>query len=163
MGIVVEASFLKPVATTTTLARTKPIDLAQFYRHRSGLWVSDSLCERFDLRVVSSAPARPYVASLLKKNAYDQRILLELPSGYLSTLEDIAGFIEIQADGQEGLFLTNGCANIFYVEGRSSEVFSVHTFWLSDRCGWGVRDWQLDEHGQWRAERQVFCPGTAEF
>lgn len=155
-----ERKLLKPVATAT--AAKDPPFVNEFFQSRPGLYVWDSFRERFDLEALSqSVGGRPYVASLLKSNAYDRDIRRELPENNLSALEDIAGFIEAQPNGKEGFLLTNGYANIFYVEGRNGEVFAVGVLWVSDGRGWFVYDWLLDEFGLWDAGRQVLCPGNA--
>lgn len=159
-----ETRLLKPVAKATVPARTKPINLAEFYQTRFGLYVYDTFADRFDLsamQTVDSVPERPYVALLLKANAYDWDIRKELPEKHLSFLEDIAGLIEAQPNGKSGLLLNNGYANIFYVVGKNGEVFAVHVYWYSGNRQWDVRGWGLDEGGEWRAGSQVLCPGNA--
>lgn len=164
MNVITETRLLKPVAQATVPARTKPVSVAEFYQTRPGLYVYDTFAGRLDLgarQAVDSAPVRPYVASLLKANAYDTDIRKELPDTHLSTLEDIAGLIEAQPNGQSGLLLNNGWANIFYVEGKNGEVFAVFVDWYSDRHEWLVVDYELDEFVKWDAASQVLCPGNA--
>lgn len=112
------------------------------------------------VKTAIAANNTPYVASLLKKNACDTDIRKELPENHLSTLEDIAGFIEAQLNGKSDLLLNNGWANIFYVEGKNGEVFAVSVRWHSDFRDWNVLDWKLDELGEWSTGRQVLCLGT---
>lgn len=162
--VLAETTLLKPVAQATVPARTKPFNAAEFYQTGTGLYVYDTFADRLDLsarQTVDSTPERPYVASLLKANAYDTDIRKELPEIHLSTLEDIAGLIEAQPNGKSGLLLNNGWANIFYVEGKNSEIFAVRVFWFSDDREWDVRDWKLGESGGWLADDQVLCPGNA--
>lgn len=159
-----ETKLLRPVATSTAPARAKPIDLSEFFQNRPGLYVWDSFCERLDVEnrePIQSAPERPYVASLLKSDAYDQDIRKELPEEHLSTLEDIAGFIDAQPEGKQGFLLNNGYANIFYVAGKNGEVFAVNVYWGSVDREWFVNDWNLGEAGEWSADDRVLCPGNA--
>ncbi|MBI2439005.1 MAG: hypothetical protein HYV45_00135 [Candidatus Moranbacteria bacterium] len=162
--VLTETRLLKPVAQATVPARTKPFNVAEFYQTGPGLYVYDTFADRLDLharQAVDSAPERPYVASLLKANAYDKDIRKELPETHLSTLEDIAGLIEAQPNGKSGFLLNNGYANIFYVEGKNGEVFAVDVYWGSDDREWDVGGWELDEDGHWDADFQVLCPGNA--
>ncbi|MBP5993801.1 MAG: hypothetical protein KA731_02725 [Candidatus Moranbacteria bacterium] len=159
-----ETRLLKPVAQATVPARTKPFNVAEFYQTGPGLYVYDTFADRLELnarQAVDSAPERPYVASLLKANASDGDIRKELPETHLSTLEGIAGLIEAQPNGKSGFLLNNGYANIFYVEGKNGEVFAVGVRWDSGRRRWRVRNWELGGFGDWDADRQVLCPGTA--
>ena len=163
--VLAETTLLKPVTKATVPARTKPFNAAEFYQTGGpGLYVYDTFADRLDVnarQTVDSAPERPYVASLLKVNAYDTGIRKELPEIHLSTLEDIAGFIEAQPGGKSGLLLNNGYANIFYVEGRNGEVFAVLVDWFSDDRKWGVSGWELGGRSSWRAGNRVLCPGNA--
>lgn len=162
--VLAETRLLKPVAQATVPARTKFFNAAEFYRTGTDLYVYGSFAARFDLsarQTVDSAPERPYAAALLKANAHDTDIRNELPETHLSMLEDIAGFIEAQPNGKSGFLLTNGYANIFYVEGKNGEVFAVRVFWNSVSRLWHVGGWRLDEAGRWGAGRQVLCPGNA--
>lgn len=161
--VLAETTLLKPVAQATVPARTKPFNAAEFYQNGPGLYVYGTFADRLDVnarQTVDSAPERPYVASLLKANAYDKDIRKELPEDHLSTLEDIAGLIEAQPGGKSGFLLNNGYANIFYVEGKNGEVFAVVVYWFSDFREWYVLGWELDELGYWCAGHQVLCPGN---
>lgn len=150
LPVLVETRLLKPVAKATVPARTKPFNAAAFYQTGTGLYVYDTFADRLDVnarQAVDSAPEHPYVASLLKANAYDKDIRKELPETHLSTLEDIAGLIEAQPNGKSGFLLSNGYANIFYVEGKNGEVFAVNVYWSSGRRHWRVSGWRLGEGG----------------
>ena len=162
--VLAETRLLKPVSKSTVPARTEPFNAAAFYQTSTGLYVYDTFADRLDLsarKTVDSAPERPYVASLLKANAYDTDIRKELPDTHLSTLEDIAALIEAQRSGKSGFLLSNGYANIFYVEGKNGEVFAVRVHWGSGSRRWFVVDWELVEYGSWFAGGRVLCPGNA--
>ena len=162
--VLAETRLLKPVAKATVPARTKPFNAAEFYQTGLYVYVYDTFADRLDLsarQTVDSAPERPYVASLLKANAYDKDIRKELPENHLSTLEDIAGLIEAQRSGKSGFLLNNGYANIFYVEGKNGEVFAVGVGWVSVSRQWLVGGWRLGEDGLWDADSPVLCPGNA--
>ncbi len=159
-----ETKLLKPIAQVIVPARTKPFDAAAFYRTGPGLRVYDTFADHLDLsarKTVDSAPARPYVASLLKANAYDKDIRKELPKRHLSTLEAIAGLIEAQPNDKSGFLLSNGYANIFYVESKNDEVFAVGVYWRSAYREWLVGGWRFGEWGFWCAGHQFLCPGNA--
>ena len=162
--VLAETRLLKPVAKATVPARTKPFNAAEFYQTGLYVYVYDTFADRLDLsarQTVDSAPERPYVASLLKANAYDKDIRKELPENHLSTLEDIAGLIEAQRSGKSGFLLNNGYANIVYVEGKNGEVFAVGVGWVSVSRQWLVGGWRLGEDGEWCADYPVLCPGNA--
>lgn len=164
MQVIQETRLLKLVAQATVPARTKPFTASEFYQNGPGLYVYDTFADRLELharQTVDSAPERPYVASLLKASTHDTDIRSELPDEHLSTLEDIAGLIEVQRSGQSGFLLTDGSVNIFYVKGKNGKVFAVLVLWLSGGRGWNVHGWGLGALGGWRAGSQVLCPGNA--
>ena len=91
--VLAETRLLKPVSKSTVPARTKPWSAAEFYQTGHGLYVHDTFIDRLNLsisQIGDSTLERPYIASLLKVNAYDKDIREELPKTHLSTLEDIA-------------------------------------------------------------------------
>jgi len=156
----VETTLLKPIVKATVPARIKLFNVAEFYQTGVGFYYG-TFADRFDLnarQTVGSTPERPYMALLLKANAYDTDILRELPETHLSTPEDIAGLIEAQPGGKSGFLLNNGRANIFYVESKYGEVFAVFVHWFSVYRRWHVADWKLDGGGEWGAGCQIFCP-----
>lgn len=162
--VLTETRLLKPVAQATVPARTKPFSAAEFYQTGPGLYIWDSFRDRLDVEVrtvLECTPARPYVASTLKADAYDKDIRKDLVDEHLSTLEDIAGLIVAQPKGKQGFLLNNGYANIFYVEGKEGVVFAVRVGWDSDNRLWHLRDWELDELGDWYSDYHILCPGHA--
>ena len=163
--VLTETRLLKPVAQATVLARTRPFNVAEFYQTIPGAYIRSKrfFVDRLDLStkpMVDSAPERPYVASLLKANAFDAEIRKELPENHLSTLEDIASLIEAQPVGKPGLLLANGHANIFYVAGKNAEVFAADIS-LDPKSGWSIDICKLNNLGYWFSGLQVLCPGTA--
>jgi hypothetical protein len=161
--ILAETRLLKPVAVATVPARTEPFDVAAFY-HRIG--IHGTFADRLGLntrQMVNSVPEKPYVALLLKADAYDRDIRKELPERqHLSTPEDIAALIDSQPGGKPGFLLTNeNCfeQSICYVEGRNGEVVTMVIGWHDTDRQWVVGDWRRDGYGYWYAGNQVLCPG----
>lgn len=161
LDLITETTLLKPVAQATVPARTKPFNAAAFYQTGTGLHIFDTFRERFNLGLAQLAPSQPYVASLLKANAYDKDIRKELPETHLSTLEDIAALIVAQPGGKLGLLLHGGHANIFYVKGCNGEVLAVNVNSYTDRYRWCVISWRQGENGKWNVGDQILCPGVA--
>ncbi len=159
-----ETQLLKPVAHATVPARTKPFNAAEFYQVSGiDLYVHDTFADRLDLsarKTADSASERPFVALLLKTKSYDKDILKELPKDHLSTLDDIAGFVEAQYNRESGFLLNNGYLNLFYVEGKNNEVV-VCPYWdFKYRRRWCVREFLPDTVPGWNAGYRVFCPGN---
>lgn len=63
----------------------------------------------------------------------------------------IGNLISKQANGEEGVLLNNGNANLFY-----TEKFVVYVYWSSFDGRWDVGTWGRDD--DWDAEDRVFSP-----
>lgn len=153
--VIRETKVLKPDGSITFPERTTPIDPNEFF-NRSSVYLWGSFRERIlpVLKPVVSSPKRSYGVGRLKKNAYDREIRPGLPKRHLGNWEDIASLIEMYPNGKVGYYL-------LYLEGVGGEVFAVGVRWLSGNRQWRVRDWELDEGGDWGADGQVLCPSNA--
>jgi hypothetical protein len=149
-------ALLYPVATKTVPARTKSFYPKKFYRNRNEISLGYGFGVLLDLRarrVVTFAPERTYVSCKVREETCGASILADLPNGYLSTLEDIAMLIEMEQSGERGVLRSKESCNVFLVEGRNAEVFSVNVMWhkkpewddegLYSDC-WRINAWSLD-------------------
>lgn len=165
MNVLTETRLLKPIAKMIIPARTKPFNAAEFYQNSARVVISDDLADCLDLSArttTDSIPERSYVALLFKDDASDLAIRAELPEAHLSTLEDIAVFIEAQPNGESGFLINDGCVTLFFVEGKNGAVCRVPVFWERMLHWWRIETWKFvlpeDEGG---AIYQVVCPGDA--
>ncbi len=124
----------------------------EFFRTRSGLYLWNDM-ERV-LSVTHDADSPQPVKTLqyhdLGKNAHDRDIKAQLPEKQEVELWQVAWLIERQKDGEEGVLLTNGYANIFYVAG-----FAVGVGWNAGNREWVVSVWKLGGD-DWRRGDRVF-------
>lgn len=74
----------------------------------------------------------------LRKNSVDDPIIAELGSEAKAetTLAEMFVLVEMQANGESGVLLTNGYANIFYVRDINGVLRTVC-------CYWHVGDWRV--------------------
>ena len=95
----------------------------------------------------------------LMKSMYDSGILTGLGNPKPFTPSEFAAIIRHllrgQPKGEEGTLLTNGYANIFYVQLEDNRVVAVHVFWHA-----GFRDWNFYTYalggGEWCDGLYVF-------
>lgn len=83
----------------------------------------------------------------------DGPILAELGENIKTGLNRMFQMMEKQGRGQEGDLLTNGCANIFYIEGTD---WAAYCFWLSGDDCWRVYATPVALPHTWDAGRRVF-------
>lgn len=130
----------------------------EFFKIRKGFCVSNEFIDRIlsvAERVMEGQPSE-LKSWDIRKDATDTQIRSELPEDHLVELWQIAKLIEAQPNGEKGLLLTNGHANLFYVKGKGGQVFVVLVYWLAGHGEWGVDAWLLDEGVRWDAGRRVF-------
>lgn len=70
----------------------------------------------------------------------------------------IAQLIKAQPKGEEGVLLTNGKANFFYVDNNNGELLTVICSWESRCSRWDVGATPVSHPDRWDAGRLVFSP-----
>ncbi|MDD2934903.1 MAG: hypothetical protein PHX25_00315 [Candidatus Pacebacteria bacterium] len=137
-------------------------DPRKFFVTRQGLWVSDNFRDRIlsvakKIAKVSMDGANHFDLPTPMNDAETQKRLGE---GYI--YEDasefcsvLAGMIDRQPNGEVGVLVNNGKANIFYVRGKNDEVFAVIVYWNADDREWRVIAYLLDG-SRWSADCRAF-------
>jgi hypothetical protein len=149
--------FLKLILNNVQLsADATTNDPQEYFKTRTGLWVSDDFKNRILTKVQPVENLHPTTLKLfeLKKNAYDREITPELGENYLFDESELCArieqMIEKQPNGEEGDLLNDGHVNLFYVVGY---VVGVRRNF--DNRGWDVGSWDPDV-GSWSAGYRVF-------
>jgi hypothetical protein len=58
------------------------------------------------------------------------------PRFFSTTLADLWVMLEKQPSGEEGVLLTNGWTNNFYIHDQNETLWGVNAFWYAGRGGW---------------------------
>lgn len=98
----------------------------------------------------------------LTKNSVDGPIIAALggETNAETTLVEIAGCMKQQANGEQGLLLTNGDANIFYVRDSALVLRAVRVDW--GQGGWGVDASSVSDKHEWHPHGyRVFSPDSS--
>lgn len=92
----------------------------------------------------------------LRKSSVDGPIITELGGEEKSetTLTEMFSLMEKQKNGEDGVLLNNGYANIFYIRDQNGVLRAVFVRWGDD--GWGVGAYSVGNPSRWRVGRQVF-------
>lgn len=61
-----------------------------------------------------------------------------------------------QPNGETGVLLTNGMANIFYIRDRHGGLYAVILCWETDANGWCINASSIKDFGKWDSSSQVF-------
>ena len=159
--VAVAYNFLSPRAKVA-LPVCAAFNPKSFYKTRTGLYVWGSFTDRIlpTAPILKSSQATIIASFDLVKQANDTEIRVELRKNYV--WEDasifcahLAGMINRQPNGKDGDLISNRYANIFYVRGVNSEVFTVSVDWDSGGREWDVYAHPLDDT-RWNAGSRAF-------
>ena len=98
----------------------------------------------------------------LRKSATNNQLIAELGGKDMvkTNLAYMAQLIRAQPQGQNGPLLTNGEANVFYVENCAGELGPVDCNWHSSRLKWEIIGNLFSYPSRWRAGEQFFSPSA---
>lgn len=148
---------MKQIEKEIVVKVEKEIIPKEFFQDREGLFIYSGFEENIRDKAETVPAGAEYKLSSfeLEKGMYDEEIEKELGDKHLFSETDVcaivAGLIEKQSKGEEGVLLTNGYANLFYT---SSRVVVVR--WGGGR--WSVGGWYRED--RWDAGYRVFSPAT---
>jgi len=92
----------------------------------------------------------------LRKSSLDAPIIAELggEAKAETTLVEVFDLMSKQANGEEGVLLVDGRANIFYVRDKNGVLRAVYVLWNDD--GWHVNAYSVESPYTWHEGYQVF-------
>lgn len=148
---------LRPVAPKPVEPRPFKSD-ETFFSKSSGVKMvphGSNFTAWFSGKVEEDVPTGDLVPFVLTQSAYDNEIIADLGGEEKAetTLAEIWRLMQRQANGEDGVLLTNGYANIFYVRDVNGVLRAVGVTWGDD--GWLARAHALDDDG-WDGGDQVF-------
>jgi len=152
-----ELRVLGPIATRSTdLHRFKAGDT--FFNQNSGVKMvphGPNFTKWFSGKVEENVPSGGLISRPLIRPATDSEIIADLGGEEKAgvTLVEIWRLMQRQPSGEEGVLLTNGWANIFYVRDTDGVLRVVHIYWRGD--GWYVGAVALGG-SRWRGGLHVF-------
>lgn len=117
-------------------------------------WLALSFRERFLGKNEGPMPETTLCYAKLIEPSVDGPILTELGDKAETTLVQIFALMERQANGEKGVLLTNGGANIFYACDINGELRAVDVYWRGG--GWGVLSYPVTHPHGWFVGDRVF-------
>lgn len=97
----------------------------------------------------------------LSRASVDKPILDELGNTVETTISMVWELLKLQPNGEGGVLLTNGYANIFYVRDTNNTLRAVNASWHVDDGGWYVRASSVGYPYEWRAGYRVFSRNSS--
>ena len=120
------------------------------------LWyLGDNFKQYFLGKVEKNVPAVTLAAHQLTKASLDAPILAELGDRVETSLAHFWELLIKQANGETGILLTNGYANIFYIKDANGTLWAVRARWYAG-YGWNVFARSVGYPLRWLAGSPVF-------
>lgn len=154
---IVPMELLKHVSAVEVLGAAKFVAANHFkVGTASGVkigWLSNEFKEFFLGKTEESVDPATLTIHRLIDASLDAPIMAELGPRTETSLAELFALFQKQGNGENGLLLTNGCANIFYIRGTDGNLWAVGAFWHCD-------SWYLDARSvefpcEWTAEDLV--------
>ncbi len=158
------SDLLEAVGTATTPAIATFRAKEYFKDDRSGSvkigWIGDNFRKTFlagDGMVEGAVAEATLRIHKLVKRSVDGPILAELGEAVAeTTLGQMYEMMKAQGQGQQGILLTNGYANIFYVRDSNNVLWAAGCRWNSGGGYWSVGAHPVSDPVTWGAGDQVF-------
>lgn len=117
-------------------------------------YMGDNFKKFFLPKIESNVPATEIRVHKLFRKSRDLGIRAEIGEGKEeTTLGQLWEMLKLQGNGQDGVLLTNGWANIFYIRDINGNLWAVYAHWYG--VGWDLNADSVESPSGWRAGGQV--------
>ncbi|MBU4223902.1 hypothetical protein KJ934_01610 [Patescibacteria group bacterium] len=156
---------LEFVSTVTVSATTKKFvvrDYVQKLRKTKNVYASSNFEKLFFDKTVEPISEQELNYHKLTKNSVDGPIIDELggEAKVETTLAEMFSLIALQPNGEDGVSLTNGYANVFYIRDVVGVLRAVCCYWHD--VGWNLSAFSVELPYAWYDGRQVFSRNSCE-
>lgn len=147
---------LEHLGTTDVLATTGPLIVRdEFVIGVNGVTcLGENFKQWFYPKVEVPTAAATLRYSKLTRSELDGPITEELGGAVETILGHVLALIKRQKNGEAGVLLNNGLANIFYVKDAAGLLRAVRVLWLG--VGWSVDAFSVSNPHRWFHENRVF-------
>ena len=154
---------LEPIGTVIVLATTEKFVAREKFILDTGLkakvkisYLGDKFKGWFGEKVEDPIGEQTLRYGKLRKASVDAPIIAELGGEEKSetTLSETYHLMAKQPNGEKGVLLNNGRANLFYIKDQNGTLRTVFVFW--DGVGWYVHALSVLDPDTWHDGRQVF-------
>lgn len=118
-------------------------------------YLGDNFKSNFLAKVEQNVAVQTLRSHRLTKASVDEPILGELGDKATTALAHLWELLKKQPKGEKGILLSNGYANIFYIEDMKGHLWAVFAYWYAGH-GWSVDAYSVSGPGRWSAGYRVF-------
>jgi len=158
-----DATLMEMVGTVAIPATTEPFVASEHCvlggDPKKITWLSDLFREWFWGKIEPPMAKTELRYAKLTKNSVDGPIMDELGGVKETTLAEIYALMKRQPNGEQGVLLTNGWANIFYVPDANGTLRAVLVYCNS--VGWGLLAHSVGSLFRWHGEYRVFSRNSS--
>lgn len=145
---------LRKVATVHASANKK-FALSEAVNISNVGWMSEQFKRLFGDKVEEGVPAATIAVNRLERNSTDPAIVIKLGGKPQMPLAYLFELMEKQSQGQEGVLLVNGYANIVYAVGNDGNIWAVSANWHPSYRYWHVNALSVAYLNPWLAGLQI--------
>lgn len=117
-------------------------------------WIDNNFQGNFLAKIEEPQPGQELCYSKLTRPELDGSIMAELGDKRETTLAQVFALMALQPNGEKGISLTNGSANVFYVRDMNGSLWALSVRWIGR--GWFVSAHSVSDPGRWGGGRRVF-------
>jgi len=114
------------------------------------IWsLGDNFKAKFLKKTEDATAAADLKIHKLLEQSCDPAIMTELGDACDTALSQFFYLLSKQGKGENGLLLTNGWANVGYIQNMNGVFWAVRTYWGADRGGWDVEAYSTLSPARW--------------
>lgn len=134
-----------------------PVKISKIFRKFKQWFLSG------DGKIEGPTGGQPVSIHRLKRSSFDGPIFDELGDydGFHTNLLEVFSLMERQGKGEEGILLTNGLPNVFYIKDEIGVTRAVRVAWWRCDEGWCVDAECIGRSIRWDDGSQVFSHSSA--
>jgi hypothetical protein len=125
-------------------------------------YLGDNFKEKFLDKIEQPRQETTLRYGKLLKSSVDEPIIAETGGAEKAEtmFAETFALMEKQANGEAGVLLANGYANIFYIRDSAGVLWTVNVSWIDD--GWDVYTYSVSNPPGWNAGNQVFARNSSK-
>jgi hypothetical protein len=118
-------------------------------------YINDNFKDNFIDVVEKDIPQATLAVSTLQEYTRGKEIMDELGEQKTILLAHLWELLKKQPKGEDGVLLTNGYANIFYIKGKKGKFWAVACYWYSGLHSWDLCAFPVARQDEWGEGRRT--------